>query len=495
MPQLPKPQRRTGAEEEAPFIRRQVTPTIEGRGLEALGRGVTQAALVVGNLQKRFQDNKRTTQAMEVSSLVTDDVVNFSAQALNLEGNDAIGTQEYSEFFNRAVRERVQAAGLDEQEFVPILNQRFEGLNARMISKIAGHQIGQQEAAARASINQSIQNARSMALLDPENFEDIIADTERDIAALEDIVGVLEAKELKQEAGNTVRETIIEEMAGRDTETARKLLKAFRKDMPEERHDLLEKEITRQEKQAKQDAKDAQIAETNTFMNEFIKREISGDSMTVFEVEASNLEPKQKQTLIDRTTKAPGKFDITDPAAYADLSSAIAQAPETVTQADIYDKLGLGKDGGISTSDAEKLNRMLEGSKEDNPQKVNIASSKKVINDLFTGGVFGNKKKPEAINERAKQHRTLDDWIRDNPGEDPLPFVEVMTTESKEGFFRTSWDIVRHPVMFGRELAATEGPPKNRRLAIEALLDAGQDMTEANIIDAVNQLEDAGIIK
>ena len=482
MPQLPKPRRVTGAEQEAPAIRQQVRPTVEGQGLAALGKGVQAAAFEVGDFQERFRANKLTTQALGVAGEVKNAMINVTAEFKRLEGNDAKGTLEYNDAFEKTMGEILDASDLDRTTFEPLIRAKLATYNDSNKTTLAEHQLEQQEVAGRAALDQSQENARAAILLDPADYENQIIEMDKDVDAMEPIIGEIEAQERRDANAIFAKETMINAMLDIDVEQGEKVLNALESELPKENVKVLKQEIQRRKNQAKVDEKEAKIAEENAFMNEFIVRQKNGDPMTVPEIVNSNISAKAKNTLINRT---PDKYEITDPAVYAEMSSKISQTPEDVTQADIWALMG----AGLSTTDAEKLDKMWQGTAEgDNPQKQNIATAKSTLYKMLRAGAFGSSDSEKAAIEWSKQMRALDTWVKDNPNDDPIPFVETMTQAASRGAITAAIDFFVPGTPDFKD-------PGKRRQAIQALNEAGAPTTDANIREVIGQLESAGALE
>ncbi|KKL55634.1 hypothetical protein LCGC14_2253450 [marine sediment metagenome] len=193
-------------------------------------------------------------------------------------------------------------------------------------------------------------------------------------------------------------------------------------------------------------------------------------------------------SIVDRSSP----FNKSDEVIKASFTTEVNANPTIETGA----KLVAAHGKGLSTVDFNALYKSWQDKlgKDETPQESAIKRAYTIFNAAKTDNVFDSDEAKNSV-EWARTVETLDVFVSENPNLKPkeyTDFAEQTLIEVKRGFLGSAWDLIRHPVLFKRELGASEGEAKSRRMAIGALRAAGQEITEKNIIDAVNQLEDAG---
>jgi hypothetical protein len=490
MPEIPRIKKRiSSAERLQPIepIRRTVkADTTEAQVLAEVGKGLIGTAEIVGTLQD-FEADKLTTQASRVSDLIRDDMVQFAANAKTLLGNDAVGIDEYNAEFQRSKSARLAELGLEGTRVGDVVTANMESLNNRFKEKLVFHQEAEQVNAALDSTDAILENAKTQANLFPEDADTIIAEAASNIDTVAPIIGAEKARELKRQVEIETKQNMIMAVALDDMEQAEELLSTHRATLPKESTTLVEKEMSRIKKQTELDIKKAEQQAAEDWRGDFNQRLADGNPMGVGEIAAAPIPEKEKTTLINRSANTPGRFEITDPVIYADLSSTVDLRPDSLTQSDIWAKAG----DGISTADAERLSKRLKtaqekGSKE-NDKDPEIKNATSILDFARKDGKYADNPQENDL-EWARQKAALDDFIENNPDEDPIKYVEKNLIPAQKGFVKSVVDFFSFGPE-GAELPVVEDLPERRR-AIEALTEAGAPLTEANISEASRQLQE-----
>jgi hypothetical protein len=493
MPLIPRGKRQIPESERKQFkqtIRREVTPDLtEAAVLQQAGKGLTAAADITQTLaerKERFKADKLTTQAAQVSSRLQDEMVGFTAEAMTRTGNDAIGIDEYNAQFDKSISEILKEQKLEGSGVGDVVRFKVDKFSARLKEKLANHQEKEQVTAALASVDSVIESNKIQATILPEMVDEIIAETIGDINAVAGIIGDEKAEENRKQAEVEIKENMISTIALTDMEEAEELLSQHRASLPKETIVVIEKEMSRIKKQAEADLKKAQEQAAEDWRGDFNKRLADGNPMSIPEIELAPIPEKEKTKLIDRSAKAPGRFEITDPIIYADISSRIDLEPDTLTQTEIWSMAG----DGISTADAERLSKRLtaaqeKGSKE-NEKTPEVKNAKSILKFARKDGKFADDPQENDF-EWARQEAALDDFLEQNPDGDPIEFIEKNLIPAQKGFVKSVVDFFSLGPAEGEELPIVEELPDRRR-AIEALNEVGAPLTEGNISEAHRQL-------
>jgi hypothetical protein len=500
MPQIPKAKQRISSAEKKQFIRPkpqdrtpEVKPDLTGAKIaETQAKTAFALADVAAGLaerQHKFDADKLTTQAATVTSRLQDEMVGFMADAKTKTGNDAIGIDEYNEQFNKFKSEIIKENKLEGTRVGDVIDIKMEKLNSRFKEELARHQEAEQVNAALNSIDSVIETNKVQAALFPDSMDEIISENNSNIDSVSEIVGSDKAEESKKLAETSIKSSAIMEIARTDMPKAEELLSTHRKTMPKEAVDVIEKEMSRIQKQTEADLEKAQKQAAEDWRAEDNKRQSAGNPMTVPEILTAPITEKEKSTRIKAAENRPTAFEETDQAVYADLSERIALNPERVNQNEIWDLVGKGKKGGLSTKDA----RFLDGKRStaiDDAEKTESQRSPQqktaytALRSAKTAKLFDPENPAINITEHAKQVRALDSFIENNPDEDPVAYIDTILNPLKE---EQANAIVR---FFTGEPPAPPviESPTERRIATGILTEQGvdiEDVTEERITETV----------
>ena len=200
-----------------------------------------------------------------------------------------------------------------------------------------------------------------------------------------------------------------------------------------------------------------------------------------------------------------------DPLTYAKVSDKVWNTPEDINSGKIYKLVGKGKDGGLTTKQAEYLSdhlkknlKALKGpaSPKDAVRAKEITTALGLLKTNHSYGVFG----PAGWESDVKYQKTIEEflqWAEANPDKDPSEKLEQILTPIKEehtkNLIERAWDaLITKPEGFDeiwgeKPTAPTPVPPKvkpdKRQQAIDILNNAGLVVNEETIANIMSQLK------
>ncbi len=477
-------------------------------GLEAeaaLGQAIVGAGVDLGTIISR---NRRAKQRMarerminrstEAANFVRQDMVEFKVKELSTPG---LKTEDNLERLANFYKERIQerTADLSENEKL-LVDQELGADRIKDQTDFAKHQQEQLKGVVFSNIEQSRDRAVQEAANDPTlstieaKFKSFNLTVLK--AKVAGSIGEEEAEDMRKEGEIMIARSAIVSATLLNPELAQIILedKLIKDILPAETVKALETDIRKQTKLQKDEAAAERDATAQTFLSDLTDLAEDG-AATVTQAQASPawnvLTPEEKKNALSIISKG-SPFNKSDDVIRATLTTEVIANPTPQTRQKLLDAHA----NGLSTVHFKELFKQLETTlgQDETPQEAAIARGYTELNDAKTNNVFDSNEAKNS-NEWARATQAFGKFVKDNPDakpEDYPNFTEQLLQEVKRGFLGSAWDLIRHPILFKRELGASEDEPKSRRLAIGALTTAGQEITEANIIDAINQLEDAG---
>ncbi len=266
--------------------------------------------------------------------------------------------------------------------------------------------------------------------------------------------------------------------------------------------EIIKNQIIQEEEKAKKEAKEA---EKQVVYGEILKGNYAGAYEKA--MSSQNLDNDEKvslqtsiKTLSEKSKNGKDPTEESDPQTYAGLSKIVYTDPESITPNEIYSYVGKGEDGGISTKQAETLINELQTHKEKKEPDPWEAAAK-AVNENFARdrkeGLFGEGSEGDL--EYARQLQDFSTWRKMNPDKDPTAYYERIIESQTVGLRNRLFDNIPTPKE-AREAIKSEQDKVVIRQKIEqpieiegiseadqniikkALEDAGQPVTEANIL-------------
>jgi len=231
--------------------------------------------------------------------------------------------------------------------------------------------------------------------------------------------------------------------------------------------------------------------------NEFLTLLVGG-KLTEAQVLSSGLPVAKKEHWINQIAQRKRDKEVqakkeaqpkTDQVVKSDLFSRIVTDPESVSEADILDRL----DNGLLTSDVKAL--LAERSRR---LKKEVDPARKTAEQAVIGnfrkdrdnGLYGKKGTPESNQEYARQVSDFQDWLKRHPEDDPVEYYEKLMEPRKASFVESvlDWTLgkiydptLTEPKIRREELKQQPSGNSERDSAITILKDAGKSVTENNI--------------
>lgn len=377
------------------------------------------------------------------------------------------------------------------------------------ITPVARHQATQQQLRKRAAQEQVVVDATMSVTEDPANLGDSLADIRlvladqpeklaREEKALRKIADEVALKNLSDATWNLAMPLDLEsgEAIIKNSELPRASKKKMLKDFRDEK--------TIQQKRED----DALIESQRATANDFDQRL---DTLGIAEVETSNLEPGTswgqldyyRKKIADRADKIEkdkvDPFTEFDPATKSELQRRANIEPEGLTNAEIWDTVGKGKDGGTTAAVAQQIQIRRDANLRNVDTGRRNKTAHEIINDLGTKNVFNNEKTPEGqadnIFQTQRWQDALDQAIedsKDDPTFDPVKWAaDNIKAPAEAGFFqKISESFVGGPGRLAFDILNVEpqkGVPK-RQQAVDILNQQGQPVDEDNIKFVMDQL-------
>lgn len=266
--------------------------------------------------------------------------------------------------------------------------------------------------------------------------------------------------------------------------------------------EIIKNQILQEEENAKKEAKEA---EKQVVYGEILKGNYAGAYEKA--MSSQNLDNDEKvslqtsiKTLSEKSKNGKDPTEESDPQTYAGLSKIVYTNPDSITPNEIYSYVGKGEIGGISTKQAEILVNELQthkAKKEPDPWEA----AAKAVNDNFARdrkeGLFGEGSEGDL--EYARQLQDFSTWRKNNPDKDPTDYYARIIESQSAGVINNWLGTVPTPKE-AREAIKAEQDKVVIRQKIEqpieiegiseadqniikkALEDAGQPVTEANIL-------------
>ena len=205
----------------------------------------------------------------------------------------------------------------------------------------------------------------------------------------------------------------------------------------------------------------------------------------------ANLRERQRELKADKNPT-----EITDPLTYATVATMIYNNPQGISRAEIFQKIGKGENGGLSTVHAEHfanvLKTQMDALKEkkqpkDGVRSKEIASGLSILKTNHGYGVFGKD-----VEGDIKYQKTVEEflqWSDANPDKDPSKKLEQILIPIKEEHTKSligrAWDYFWDK----KPIAPKEETVNKRQRAIDILTKAGKLVNEETIKKVMDQLK------
>jgi len=486
------------------------------RAIAGAGRSISQLGDVAFRIGEAFRKAKQTRQVSEQSTVLANEINNLQ---LNYEQRAEIDINQFATDVQRITEARLKAIGDKEvADIVRIRGLGYAGSATRAITRAS--RVKDQKVANAVLFEKQRTNAKLAATAHDdearqdyidEYFVDVDKFAARGLIGADDVVrkkqsfmAELEINEIHELILSNPREAIRAIKDPAQTGNISQDILRRLKDRAKAAIKAQEIEVERKEAKAKKLEDEAEIKAIAQWEGDalarFPKMELSAPEVMALPntprwivVKTRWLNNLTKQTdAINKGKKDPFEVDV--PKTVAEMWTEIHIASENFeTKEDILDKYH-GK--GVSTNTVNKGIKEWTTKPKDPTKTARAKRGFTVLKNLETDGVYDTDEKKNILiwNQKTNQ---LEQWIEDNPDASDAAFesyIEQLVEVEKRNWVLRLFDTFSEVAtgemaVRAARIVKTVKTTKKRERAIRELKMAGMPITEANIENAMQQIE------
>ena len=482
------------------------------QALAGVGEAISGLGEVLLKRQQKMQDERDFWDGQYAANQFTDESLGEFSKRQSKLGREARGvTEEHQIYFDKRVDEIVQTLTPNAAEY---FKKRAQGVRERQLWNLSNKEAQEDKNYKESVFKGTLSKIIERVINNPDEFDNAVQqaetliksrhpglDTSAELQAVKDAM----RDALKIKAITEAKNYILENPEG-GSETLKASPfwdKVPDEDKPQfirsanETKKVFKNELKMKEKEAITAQKDA---DDETIYSEIRKGNLSKAAAMV---DNSSLGPHEKNSwhsnLRERQRELKdGKSPVEeyDPLTYATVATVVYNNPQGITRSEIFQKIGKGKEGGLTTIQAEHFANVLKAQMDalkekkqpqDGVRTKEISSGLSILKTNHGYGVFGKDAEGD-----IKYQKTVEEflqWSDANPDKDPSKKLEQILIPIKEEHTKSligrAWDYFWDK----KPIVPKEETVNKRQRAIDILTKAGKDTSEDSIQKVMDQLK------